>query len=48
MIGMAEKIKGLFVELNDERWNEGRIEGRKEIIEQLLKTLSIDSVSSLP
>ena len=51
MIGMAEKIKGLFAQLKDEGWDEGWDDGRKyekkEVIKQLLKTLSIDSVSNL-
>jgi SH3-like domain-containing protein len=48
MIGVAEEYKGLLAQIRDEgktKWiNEGKMEGKRDIINAMLKKFSIDTV----
>ena len=48
MINMAEKVQGIIAQIKNEgRRNEGRSEGRQEIISGLLKNHGIEEVARL-
>ena len=44
---MTARTKGVFAQWEEEQQNKGRKEGKKEIIEKLLKTKSIEEISQM-